>query len=42
MFAKIVFGSRLESIICKTKNVRVRTYARRPCAWFPIPIPLLS
>ena len=43
MFAKIVFGSRLESIICKTKNVRAPVrVARRPCAWFPIPIPLLS
>ena len=32
MFAKNVFGSHLESIICKTKTcVRVR-YARRPCA----------
>lgn len=41
MFAKNVFGSHLESIICKTINVRVR-HARRPCAWFPIPIPLLS
>ena len=43
MFAKNVFGSHLKSIICKTINVRVRVrYARRPCAWFPIPIPLLS
>ena len=43
MFIKNVFASRLESIICKTINVRacVRV-ARRPCAWFPIPIPLLS
>lgn len=44
MFAKIVFGSRLESIICKTKNVRVRTYARRPLAACipPHPIPLYT
>ena len=43
MFAKNVFGSHLESIICKTNYVRAPVrYARRPCAWFPIPIPLLS
>jgi hypothetical protein len=42
MFAKNVFGSRLESIICKTKTcVRVR-HARRPLAACipPHPIPL--
>ena len=43
MFAKNIFGSHLETIICKTNYVRVRVRrARRPCAWFPIPIPLLS
>ena len=40
---RMFFGSHLESIICKTNYVRVRVRrARRPCAWFPIPIPLLS
>ena len=35
MFAKNVFGSRLESVICKTKTcVRVR-HARRPQARIP-------
>ena len=43
MFAKNVLGSHRESIICKTINVRAPVrVARRPCAWFPIPIPLLS
>ena len=33
MFAKNVFGSHLESIICKTINVRAPVrVARRPCA----------
>ena len=36
MFAKNVFGSHLESIICKTINVRVRVrHARRPQARIP-------
>ena len=45
MFAKIVFVSRLESIICKTKNACVRVrYARRPLAACipPHPIPLYT
>jgi len=36
MFAKIVFGSRLESIIsiiCKTKNACVRLCASRVARW---------
>lgn len=43
MFAKNVFGSRLELIICKTINVCVRVrHARRPLAACipPHPIPL--
>ena len=43
MFAKIVFVSRLESIICKTKNVRAHVrVARRPLAACIPPHPILS
>ena len=45
MFAKNVFGSHLESIICKTNNVRAPVrVARRPLAACipPHPIPLYT
>ena len=41
MFAKNVFGSHLESIICKTKNVCVRLYASRVARVRGFPFPSL-
>jgi len=41
MFAKNVFGSHLESIICKTINVRVRVRVTRGgSVWWRVPVPL--